>query len=102
MKIAILPLAEADFDKIHIFYLEKNHTVAAKICNAILDEMEILEKFPKAGSVEPLLDGLPKIFRSLVVCNGLFKVIYFLEGEIIYVTHIWCCRQSPKELKSRY
>lgn len=102
MKIIILPLAEADLDDIYHFYSEKNHTVAAKVHNAILDEMEVLERFPKAGPVELLLEELPKIFRSFVVCNGLFKVIYFLEDEIIYVTQIWCCRQSPKRLKNRY
>lgn len=46
MKIEILPLAEADLDDIYNFYSEKSHTVAAKIHNAILNEMEVLERFP--------------------------------------------------------
>ncbi|MDD3787611.1 MAG: type II toxin-antitoxin system RelE/ParE family toxin [Petrimonas sp.] len=102
MSVIFLPLAEADLDDIYAFYAEKSTAAAKKIYHAILDEIEILERFPTASPVEPLLDKQSKIFRSLVVAKGLFKVIYFTEFETVYVTHVWCCRQNPQYLRKRY
>lgn len=94
MKVVFLPLAEADLDEIYAFYAEKSVAAAAKIYHAILDEIEILERFPKASSIEPLLDKQSKEFRSLIVAQGLFKVIYFVESKTVYITHVWCCRRK--------
>lgn len=102
MKVIVLPLAEADLDEIYAFYAEKSTVAARKIYHSILDEMEMLEKFPSSAPVEPLLVKQSKIFRSHVVAKGLFKVVYYLESETIYVTHVWCCRQNPQNLQKRY
>lgn len=102
MKVIVLPLAEADLDDIYIIYEEKSQTTASKIFNSILDEIGILESFPQAAPIEPLLKGQSKIFRSLVISNGLFKAIYFVEADTVYITHIWCCRPNPRHLQRRY
>lgn len=102
MRVIILPLAEVDLDEIYTFYAEKSVMAATKIYHSILDEIEILERFPKIAPVEPLLTDQTKTFRSLLVAKGLFKVIYFLESEMIYITHIWRCRQNPQNLQRRH
>lgn len=101
MEILFLPLAEEDLEQIYLFYAEKSVNVAHKIYHSILDEIEILLQFPKIASVELCLENEETEFRSLVVFNGKFKVIYFIDKEFIYVTHVWCCRENPAKLKLR-
>ncbi len=73
--------------------------VAAKLYNEILDETEVLETFPLAGKVEPLLNDMSICYRSLVVKKH-YKIIYFIsEDDIIYVSAVWDCRMNPKFLK---
>lgn len=54
-------------------------------------------KHPNLGSVEPLLADLPKTYRSVVI-DGLSKMVYFIEGDVIYIAAFWDCRREPKAL----
>lgn len=101
MEIIILPLAESDLEDIYSYYASKSTNAAVKIFNSILDEMEILSKFPYIAAVEPILSGIDTTFRSLVVARGKFKVIYFTEGDVVYVSHVWNCRDNPTKLTKR-
>ena len=67
--------------------------------DGILEEVVLLVDFPLMAPVEPMLEGMSKIYRSLVVAKGLFKVVYFTENQHIYITHIWNCRMDPKQLR---
>lgn len=102
MQIIVLPLAEFDLDSIYDYYALKSINAAVKIYNSILDEMGVLSKFPNIGIIEPSLVGEEKLFRSLVVVKGKFKIIYFTEGDFLYITHIWNCRSNPTKLKIRH
>ncbi len=53
--------------------------------------------FPKAGQVETLMDSRPFEYRRLVVGN--FKIIYRIDGEMIYVTDIFDARQDPQRMR---
>lgn len=102
MRIIILPLAEADLDEIYTFYAEKSDAVALKVYHAILDEMEILTKFPYIAPVESILEKQQvKVFRSLLAVKGKFRITYFVETDTVFITHIWSCRQNPKRLTNR-
>lgn len=70
---------------------------ATKMYHSILDEIEILERFPKIAPVESLLINQSKTFRSLLVAKGLFKIIYFLESETIYITHYLVLSPKPSK-----
>ena len=64
------------------------------IYNQILKEIEFLKKQPYMAAFEPLLAGRIYLYRSLMVYR-LFKVIYYVENDIIIVADIWDCRQDP-------
>jgi len=91
--------ASDDMNDIYDFYLIKSPHTAAKIYNSIIQEAEILKTHPKIAPPERLLEGEDLIFRSLVTKSGLFKIIYFIEENDIFIYRIWCCRADVKRLK---
>lgn len=93
--------ATEDLEEVYNFYLLKNPTIAAKIHNSIIEEAQRLIDWPEIGQYESLLDhySFEFCFRSLITCNGLFKLIYFVDGDIITISRIWCCRKNPKDFK---
>lgn len=99
-KLSWFEKAKEDLNEIYNFYFIKNPVIAAKIFNSILDEVEILKKFPEIAVREPLYEdrGFEYTYRSLVTKNGLFKIIYFTEGDMVVITRIWCCRKNPEGL----
>lgn len=98
MKIIWSDEASNDLETIYEFYFAKSPNAAIRIYNAIVDEVEVLRTHPNIAAIEPVLQGKEYIFRSLVVYAGLFKVIYFVDKETIYIHGIWCCRADPKNL----
>ena len=59
--------------------------------------VRMLLKHPILGSVEPLLADRPKTYRSVVI-NGLSKMVYLIEDDIVYIVAFWDCRQDPATL----
>jgi len=84
-------------DSIYSFISNVNERAAAETYNAILDKVELLKSFPQIARIEPLLAGFQKQFRALLV-KKLYKVIYYIEGETIYIATVWDCRQNPQTL----
>ncbi|MDO5665248.1 MAG: type II toxin-antitoxin system RelE/ParE family toxin [Bacteroidia bacterium] len=98
MKIIWSMEAVSDLDSIYEFYYEKSPLVAANIYNTIVDEVDILIRFPKIAAVEELLADMSQIFRSLIVLNK-YKVIYRIDNQRIIIDKVWDCRQNPGNLK---
>ena len=46
---------------------------------------------------EWLLEEFSREYRSLVVMRK-YKVIYFIEDEIVHISAIWDCRRNPDTL----
>jgi len=65
--------------------------------------MEVLKRIESLGStalhgqIEPSLSSEGKGHRRLV--EGHFKIIYRLEGDMVYVTDIFDSRQNPHKMK---
>jgi plasmid stabilization system protein ParE len=100
MKVVLLPKALSRLDEIFDWIKTTNsENSAAKVYNSILDELEILEKQPEIAAIEPILEGLPKQFRSLIV-NRKYKAVYYIEKQsnTVFVATIWDCRQDPDNL----
>ena len=102
MNIKWSDFAINDLNDIYEFYAEKNLQVAAKLYNSIIDETEILKTYPYIASVEHIFEDFTETIRSLVICKGKFKVIYQVENNMIYVFHLWDCRQEPEKLRSYF
>lgn len=99
MKIFWTSLAMEDLQSIYDFIAESNQRLAAYTYNTILDEVEILKKFPQIASIEPLLRSLKYKFRSLVIISGKYKIIYFVDNKTIIITHVWDCRRDPQLIR---
>ncbi len=52
---------------------------------------------PQIGVLERLLSDKQITYRSIII-NKKGKMIYRIEGEIIYIVDFWDCRREPKKL----
>ena len=93
MKIFFTRQSNARLENIYQFYLPKNELAATDIYNQILEQIEFLKKQPYMAALEPLLAGRVYPYRGLVILR-LFKVIYYVENDVIIVADIWDCRQD--------
>jgi len=67
-------------------------------CLLFMKVKALLATQPYLGKVESLLEGLEFPFRSLVTKSGLYKIIYFIDGDTVYISRIWDCRQDPRNI----
>jgi len=70
---------------------------AYSILSEVLGEVQDLEKFPKKGAPELLLEGRKYEYRRLVIREN-YKVIYFLVEEEAHIAAVWDVRRDPKTL----
>ena len=54
-----------------------------------------LSKAPNIGQIDPLYADRPLTYRSIII-NGLNKMVYRIEGDIIYIVDFWDTRREPK------
>ena len=59
---------------------------------------DLLADNPLLGFYEQALSSEPQGFRSLV--HEHYKIIYFIEDDIIYISAIFDCRQNPDKLRT--
>jgi plasmid stabilization system protein ParE len=59
--------------------------------------VNMLMRLPNVGSVESLLADYPRTYRSIVV-NHLSKIVYRIDGDIIYIVAFWDVRRNPETL----
>jgi toxin ParE1/3/4 len=68
-----------------------------QIRDGILAKADKLLSKPRMGQKEEYLDHLGQSHRRIIV--GHYKIIYRIEGEIIYITDIFDTRQDPSKMK---
>ena len=92
--------AVSDLNEIYDYYVLLNSRAAAMLYNNILEDAEILNSQPFIAPVEPLLEDLPEEYRSLVVAKGRFKLVYYIENEVVFIVQVFSCRRNPERLKN--
>ena len=77
-------------------------TTAEKTARTIEDITNDLSRWPTAGFPEPLLKGVPLLYRSRHI-NKRFKIIYRYdeENDMVVIEDIWDTRRSPENLTKR-
>lgn len=55
---------------------------------------KMLKRHPEIGSIDPLFADRPRTYRSVIIDN-LSKIVYFVEGDVIYIAAFWDCRRDP-------
>lgn len=97
MQIVWLDDASEAFDEV-IDYCDRvwGEKVSRNFYLQIMKDTALLKENPYMGMSECKLLHREKEYRSLV--EGDYKIIYYIEGEIIYITALWDCRQEPCKL----
>jgi len=98
MKLIYSLKATQALKNIYEFLSRKSSRAAVIIHNEILDEIDRLLLFPQMAPIESDLKNKSFTYRSLVV-HSIYKVIYRIEEQTIYIVDIWDCRRDPSKLK---
>ena len=53
-----------------------------------------LKRSPGIGKIDPLFNDRGRTYRSVII-NGLNKLVYFTEGDILYIAGFWDTRCEP-------
>jgi toxin ParE1/3/4 len=98
IKIEWSELSEHQLKDIFDYYsFEASPRIADKIINRIINSVSVLEKNPLSGQKEELLSEYPEDFRYIVESN--YKIIYWLNGNIITIASVFDCRQNPLKIR---
>jgi len=98
MKVQWLEQALTHLDQIFYYYYEYSEKAAFSITSEITRTSLLLKDHPQAGQIEPTLTDNPKTYRSIPTYKGLFKLIYYIQNETVYIYAVWSCRQNPDDL----
>jgi len=98
MKIEWTFAAQKDLKKIFKFYTKHfSKDLAHKIIDDIFNSVKKLELGHGIGQKEELLEHFNQNHRYLIRNHN--KIIYTVEEDKIYITHVFDTRQNPKKLK---
>ena len=70
---------------------------AYSILRAMLGAVHALERAPRKGAPESLLQNRKFEYRHLIVRKH-YKVIYFIDNNECHIVAIWDVRQNPQTL----
>ena len=97
MRIVWTKEAQEDLESIYRFWASKNEPYSARLYNSLIDEAEVLRRFPEVGALERLLTHRPEQFRSLLA-NKYYKLVYTVESDNVVIHAVWDCRRNPDTL----
>jgi plasmid stabilization system protein ParE len=80
------------------YQVSVSRKVALKMAREIWQAAKPLADFPYMAAIEPVLAEFPETFRSVVV-RDIFKIIYYVDNNIVYIVSVWDCRQDPGKMK---
>ena len=64
-----------------------------------MDEVEQsvlkLSDMPMMGAHDPLFAHRKRAYRSIIV-RKLNKVVYYVDGGVVYIAAFWDCRREPR------
>ena len=61
----------------------------------VRETAKMLRNTPNIGQIDPLYVDRAQTYRSIVI-NGLNKLVYRIDGDIIYIVDFWDTRLEPK------
>ena len=89
--------AKKDLKKIYKFYTKHfSKELAQKIKTQALSKVKTLELGTELGQEEELLKHLKQGHRYLISNHN--KIIYKVEDNTAYITHVFDTRQDPEKL----
>lgn len=73
---------------------------AKKFRQEVDDTIKQLLRSPGIGQIDPLYADRPQAYRSVII-NGLNKMVYRVDGDIIYIVDFWDTRREPRNQASQ-
>jgi toxin ParE1/3/4 len=99
LKIVWTDSAIVQLETIFDFYkTTASLNVARKISTDLVRKTKLLPNQPNTGQQEVLLKSRKNEYRYLV--EGNYKIIYWVENEMIIIGAIFDTRQDPEKLKN--
>ena len=100
MKVVLTRQSLDRLEESLLFYLNEQKVPIEKVSEIrirLLDRARGLSDHPLKGQYEPYLKKLNQGHRRII--DGNFKIIYRIEGEVIYVTDFFDSRKHPFLIK---
>ncbi len=94
MKVEFTDPAEDSLRKIYCRYPEN---IAERIVEKILQSAETLSHLSGRGRIVEELRFLNQGHRFIL--EGNYKIIYLLQGDMVYITDVFHMSQDPEEIK---
>lgn len=103
MKTKVVWTASARNELALIYQYLLDNTSVSIALNLIQDILDVsqLEQFPQSGTIENNLAKLPGEYRCLIRGRNNYKIIYRIDGDIVYIVDIFDCRKDPEQMKDR-
>ena len=90
------PKAQRERDAIAKYIFEHfGEQSVVKFRNDVDHAVDMILRFPSIGTIDPLFADRYVTYRSVVV-DGLSKMVYRLEEDVIYIAAMWDCRREPQ------
>ena len=62
----------------------------------VRDMTQQLKRSPGIGKIDPLFPDRARTYRSVII-NGLNKLVYFTEGDLLYIAGFWDTRMDDED-----
>jgi plasmid stabilization system protein ParE len=62
----------------------------------VKEKEDLIKQNPNIGPIDPLFEDRTLSYRSVII-NGLNKLVYRVDGEIIYIVGFWDTRMNDEE-----
>ena len=73
---------------------------AKKFRQEVADTVNLLSRSPGIGQIDQLFASHATTYRSVIV-NGLNKMVYRVDDDVIYIVVFWDARMEPEEQAAR-
>ncbi len=94
-----MPLATKRLEEVVDYLLEvAGQRPAIQFFSDINHTVNNLLTFPEMGKVEALIGNDKYTYRSILAQKH-YKVIYSIQGSVIFIFTIWDCRRDPRQMK---
>ena len=95
MKVIVQKSASRQISRVYTYGEQHFGKLAAEKTHAhIMKALRLLAANPRLGIAEPLLAGRKRAYRSIVV-HKLFKLVYYVKGDILHIAALWDTRREP-------
>ena len=72
----------------------------AKFMQEVDSAVNMLIRNPNIGFIDPLFADRSATYRSIII-NGLSKLVYRIDDDIIYIVGFWDTRMEPNEQRDQ-